>query len=187
MSTTSPAAPPVPERPARERRGLGLGEELHLLEPRGEIAAPEIRLGPGVARRIGGVEMHRPAGERPPVPHPRRRLGALAQRAEEGGDHVRERLPLAADHPGLAQERPAQHALQRAHVSPGLPRDQRGARRVADPHRAALGGEEHRRRQRVRTRLDRKATRDAVLEDGRGGVRGAEVDGEDVRTHGSRS
>ncbi len=108
-----------PQRPTRDRCGFGLGEELEILESCGEITVPEIGLRPGVARRIGGVKMHRSAGERSPVPDPRRRLRPLAQRPKEGGDHVREGLPPGADHPGLAHERPAQHALQRANVSTG--------------------------------------------------------------------
>ena len=100
-----------PQLPACERRGLGLEEELNLVEARREIAVPEIGLGPSVARRIGGVKVHRAAGERPPEPDPRRRLGPLAQRANEGGDDVRERLSLAADHSELMHERAAQHAL----------------------------------------------------------------------------
>jgi hypothetical protein len=44
-------------------------------------------------------------------------------------------------------------------VAPGLADGQRGAGRMADPHRPALRGEEGRRRQRVRPRLDREAAR----------------------------
>ena len=166
-------------------RGLGFGQERHLVEAGRQVTGAQIGLGPRILVRVGRVEMHRPPRQRAAELATRGRFGTLAQLGQKGGDDLGQGAAAAADQARFMQQRQAQHAFQRPHIPPFLPVDQRRACSGADAHGAGIGGKEHRRRQSVCGRLDGDAADAVAVGDGRGGIRGSEIDCKCVSLHGA--